>query len=256
MNLHIDKSLAQGYKSKSQIARVLTESWVKTNSYCPNCGQGYLDEFPNNQPVADFYCSNCNHEFELKSKNGSMGRKITDGAYDSMIKRIASVNNPSFFFLTYSSKDWSVSNFLIIPKHFFTANIIEKRKPLGPQAQRAGWIGCNIVIDNIPDSGKIFLVKEKSIVPKIEVVSKWDKLLFLTKRKSESRGWLIDILGCIEKIPTDVFTLQDMYRFEKELGQLHPENNFVRDKIRQQLQVLRDKGVIEFIARGSYRKIA
>ncbi len=35
----------------------------------------------------------------------------------------------------------------------------------------------------------------------------------------------------------------------------HPQNNNIRPKIRQQLQVLRDKGVIEFLGRGLYRKI-
>ncbi|MBL7991777.1 MAG: restriction endonuclease, partial [Candidatus Kapabacteria bacterium] len=31
-------------------------------------------------------------------------------------------------------------------------------------------------------------------------------------------------------------------------------NNFIKDKIRQQLQVLRDKGIIEFVSRGIYQK--
>ena len=34
---------------------------------------------------------------------------------------------------------------------------------------------------------------------------------------------------------------------------LHPDNRHVRDKIRQQLQVLRDHGYLEFVSRGSYR---
>jgi len=33
----------------------------------------------------------------------------------------------------------------------------------------------------------------------------------------------------------------------------HPENHNVKAKIRQQLQYLRDKGVIEFLGRGHYR---
>ena len=31
-------------------------------------------------------------------------------------------------------------------------------------------------------------------------------------------------------------------------------NNFIKDKIRQQLQVLRDKGMIDFMSRGKYKK--
>jgi len=128
MNLNFNKELAIGYNSNSQIARVLTESWVKINSYCPSCGEKPLSDFENNRPVADFYCIKCSEEFELKSKSGKFSSTITDGAYDSMLKRITSDTNPNFFFLTYNN--FEVDNFLIIPKQFFTPEIIIKRKPL------------------------------------------------------------------------------------------------------------------------------
>ena len=65
----------------------------------------------------------------------------------------------------------------------------------------------------------------------------------------------MDTLSCIERIKEKDFTLNQVYVFEDELKQKHPENNFVKDKIRQQLQYLRDKGFIEFISPGHYRKI-
>ncbi|MBQ1398560.1 MAG: restriction endonuclease, partial [Clostridia bacterium] len=37
--------------------------------------------------------------------------------------------------------------------------------------------------------------------------------------------------------------------------QKHIHNNNIEAKIRQQLQILRDKGFIEFLERGHYRKI-
>jgi type II restriction enzyme len=51
------------------------------------------------------------------------------------------------------------------------------------------------------------------------------------------------------------FTLQDVYAFAVQLEKLHPGNWHVRDKIRQQLQVLRDLGLIEFTGRGRYRSL-
>ncbi len=155
MNLDFNTKLADGYSSNSQIARILTEDWVKQNSYCPSCGCLPLNEFANNRPVADFYCSTCSEEFELKSKNGTLTNTITDGAYSTMIERITSNQNPNFFFLTYT-KTWSVNNFLIIPKQFFTPEIIIKRKPLSDTARRAGWVGCNIDISKITEAGKVF----------------------------------------------------------------------------------------------------
>jgi len=50
-------------------------------------------------------------------------------------------------------------------------------------------------------------------------------------------------------------TIQDVFAFAAHLQRLHPANRHVRDKIRQQLQVLRDLGLIEFLGRGGYRSL-
>lgn len=246
--------MAKDYSSNSQIARILTEDWVKNNSYCPCCGNVILNDFENNRPVADFFCVNCREEFELKSKNGLFSNTITDGAYSTMIERINSNQNPNFFFLTYS-KDYSVNNFVLIPNHFFIPDIIQKRKPLSDTARRAGWTGCNIDISNVPESGKIFIVKNKEEIDKIKVVENYSRTKSIKTTNIESRGWIMDILNCVGRIPTDEFSLKEMYVFENDLQIKHPDNNFVRDKIRQQLQYLRDKGFIEFTNKGHYKKI-
>lgn len=64
----------------------------------------------------------------------------------------------------------------------------------------------------------------------------------------------MDILQCVDKLGVE-FTLDEMYSFTDMLQLKHPENNFVQPKIRQQLQVLRDKGILEFTGRGHYRKV-
>jgi type II restriction enzyme len=254
MNLLFNTKLAEGYSSNSQIARILTENWVKENSYCPCCGEIPLNEFENNRPVADFYCKKCGEEFELKSKNGKLSNTITDGAYSTMIQRINSNQNPNFFFLTYS-KNWSVDNFLIIPKQFFTTDIIIKRKPLADTAKRAGWVGCNIDISSIAEAGKVFLVKDAKLIDKNIVETSFKKTLFLRGKSVESKGWILDIMNCVDMIKNDSFALEDVYKFENKLKLKYPNNNFIKDKIRQQLQILRDKGIIEFTTRGNYKKI-
>ena len=103
MNLQFDINLANNYKSNSQIARVLTENWVKNNSYCPCCGNAVLSEFENNKPVADFFCKICLEQYELKSKDGNkVGNKIVDGAYSAMIDRITSDDNLYVFKLNWT----------------------------------------------------------------------------------------------------------------------------------------------------------
>ena len=46
-----------------------------------------------------------------------------------------------------------------------------------------------------------------------------------------------------------------MYSFVDWLQKKHPCNHNVEAKIRQPLQILRNKGVIEFLGNGKYRKI-
>jgi type II restriction enzyme len=53
----------------------------------------------------------------------------------------------------------------------------------------------------------------------------------------------------------EFFTLAGVYAHPAALAKLHPNNRHVRDKIRQQLQVLRDLGLLEFLGDGNYRLI-
>jgi len=46
---------------------------------------------------------------------------------------LAANNNPNLFLLNYDFKLLSVTNLLVVPKHFFVREIIEKRKPLAAE---------------------------------------------------------------------------------------------------------------------------
>ena len=223
--------------------------------FCPNCGN-FVNDFKNNSPVADFYCKNCREEYEFKSKKDEMGKKIVDGAYKKMIERLSSENNPSFFFLNYSLDNYKVQNFVVIPKHFFIPQIIEKRKPLSENAKRVGWVGCNILLQSIPQSGKIFYVKNGNQKNKSDILKNWQKTLFLRESSTfDLRGWILDVMSCIDKLNKKEFMLDEVYDFENILYQKHPDNKHIKDKIRQQLQFLRDEGYLEFLDRGKYRLI-
>ena len=255
MDLQMDSGLSQKYTSATQKIRVMTEAWVADNMFCPRCGNLRIAHFENNRPVADFHCPQCGNQFELKSQNGVALEKIVDGAYSSMIDRITGMDNPDFFFMSYSKKNWNVNNFYFVPKHFFTPDIIEKRAPLSQNARRAGWVGCNILIGKIPATGRIPIIENGIEIDKGTVLKKISMADKLEISNINARGWLLDVLSCVERIPGMSFTLSEMYGFENELSAKHPGNNNVRPKIRQQLQVLRDKGVIEFMQRGIFRKI-
>jgi type II restriction enzyme len=241
------------YESPSQSARVWTETWVRNQVYCPNCGQANLEKFANNRPVADFSCLSCREEYELKSQKKEFGGRVMDGAYRSKCERLTAQNNPNLMLLNYDLKQFGVTNLLVVPKHFFVRDIIERRKPLAVTARRAGWTGSNILLDQVPEVGKIYLVQNGVPLPKETVLSKWRRTLFLRDTGLEARGWLIEVMKCVESIGRKEFELSDVYAFENELRVLYPNNYHVREKIRQQLQVLRDQGYLDFVSRGSYR---
>lgn len=254
MNLSFDTTVAQGYKSPSQIARRLTESWVERQLFCPRCGAPVLHKFPNNAAAADFFCSECQSQFELKSHNGKFGTRVVDGTYAALLQRIQAKDSPDFLLMEYSLQTMRVESLCIVPKFFLTPEMIERRAPLPPSARRQGWVGSNILLRKIPLQGRIGIVSEGQVCPKEAVLAHVRQADRLYVQRLSSRGWLLDVLQCVNAIPTPTFTLSEMYAFEEALALKHPENTHIRDKIRQQLQVLRDRGVLRFVSPGRYQK--
>lgn len=78
-------------------------------------------------------------------------------------------------------------------------------------------------------------------------------IIFNRRKRNHNKGWLIDIMVCIDKLGLQKFSLNDIYKFEEELSTKHPDNHHIKDKIRQQLQILRDKKYLKFIGQGKYQ---
>ena len=171
-----------------------------------------------------------------------------------MLERLAGGRNPNFLLLAYDPHLLAVLNLLVVPKYFFTPDIIEKKRTLPIAARRAGWTGCNIVLSGIPIAGRISLVRDGIIVPKPQVLASWRKTLFLHEQKDPTaRGWLLNVMKCIENLKQRTFSIEQMYSFENDLRLIYPRNMHIKEKIRQQLQVLRDKGYLAFAGKGTYR---
>lgn len=69
------------------------------------------------------------------------------------------------------------------------------------------------------------------------------------------KGWKLEVFNCVHSIPEQVFSLNDINKFENHFKKIYPSNKHIRDKIRQQLQYLRDLGLIEFLGSGRYKKL-
>lgn len=255
MDLSLDADLAKPYTSQSQRARVLTEHWLGSQGYCPNCGYQPLRKLPNNKPAADFECMQCSEIFELKSGSKAIGGRVVDGAYATMVARIQSGKAPNLLLSRYDANRLTIIDAIVVPRHFLTESVIEKRRPLSPDARRAGWVGCNILVQQLPSNGRISIVKDGAACAQDVVCHAWRQCLFLQRERSvTARGWLIDVMACIDDIGLDEFSLRDLYAFDQRLERLYPDNANIRPKIRQQLQRLRDAGYLTFLGDGRYRR--
>lgn len=67
--------------------------------------------------------------------------------------------------------------------------------------------------------------------------------------------WEKDVFECLLKINNDIFSLNEIYTFESDFQKRHPNNRNIQAKIRQQLQYLRDVGLLEFLQPGTYKKL-
>lgn len=247
----IQKEVIEKYKSNSQKARVLTENWFTREMYCPCCLNLHVRDLPNNNKGSDFLCDNCKNEFQLKSSKSKFSGRVVDGEYNTMKNIILGNKSPNFFLLNYSENDWFVKNLILIPKFFISFSMIEKRKPLAETAKRAGWTSCNFLLQNLPEEGKINVVKNEKALDKNQINKTWRKMFFLNKKNPEFKGWTSDVLKIVEELP-EKFSLPDIYKYERYFKELHPSNNNIQAKIRQQLQILRDNKILRFSGNGNY----
>jgi type II restriction enzyme len=252
VRLELPRAGLEDYKSNSQRARIATEAWATKNLYCLNCASDELSCSPPNTVAVDYVCPDCDASFQLKAQSHSFGSKILDAAYATMLQKIRQDQTPNLVALHYDIERWSVRNVFLVPEFAFSISAIEKRKPLAPTARRAGWIGCNILLTEIPPDARIPLVVDGEPANRKLARKQFAKVRPLANLRPEMRGWTLDVLNLIRSLHKQTFTLADAYTLEPHLASLHPANRHVRDKIRQQLQILRDLGLLHFLSPGHY----
>ena len=241
------------YKSASQRARIGTEAWGALNFFCSACQSSKLDIAPRNAAAVDYICPRCASPYQLKSQSKPFGAKILDAAYSGMRRAILLDRTPNLYVLYYDLTQWLVRTVILIPHFAFALSAIERRKPLAATARRAGWIGCNILLDRIPADVRIPIVEGGNTRAATEVRRDYQRLRPLEKLKAEKRGWTLDVLNVVRSLNKAEFSLADIYAHADALAKLHPKNAHIPDKIRQQLQILRDLGLLTFLGPGHYR---
>jgi type II restriction enzyme len=228
----------------------VSEAWGRDNLYCPNCKSPFLNPAPNNTPSYDFICPKCALYFQLKSKGSPIGDKIADAAYSAMMRAIREDRTPNLYALHYNRDLWEVRNLILIPHFAFPASAIKERRPTTPRGRGSSWIGCDIILKNIPPDAKIKIVSEGVPTPPHKVRDSFRRLQPLKELPPLQRGWTLDVLRIVRSLAGKEFSNSDVYAFESQLEQLHPNNHTIRDQIRKQLQILRDRGFLFQTQRG------
>ncbi len=108
------------------------------------------------------------------------------------------------------------------------------------------------ILSNVPKSKPITL-------PDIEIYTGSDDVEIFTggvdSITSSLTGWKLEVFNCLLNIKGTEFTIADINLFVPVLSRRFPGNNNIEAKIRQQLQYLRDIGLVEFLSKGKYKKL-
>ncbi|MBQ9874467.1 MAG: hypothetical protein IJM30_08375 [Thermoguttaceae bacterium] len=223
------------------VARGIMADWPRDFLYCPKCGG-----FPvsTREYVYTFHklkCLTCDNGFEVISQFEREREKLVWGEYWSIEHRFRTNDIYDLLVLAYSETT-RIIDLSFVPRVCLDFDSLGKN-------------GVAAVIDlaAIPSQGKINLYRDGLTRDKSEVVDCYKRANFLFGDVKESKGWLMDVLYCAECLGKKEFALSELYKFVDYLKQRRPNNKNIEAKIRQQLQILRDKKYLEFTTRGNYR---
>lgn len=168
----IDLSVASRFVSQAQAARLALETWASFNLYCLNCDRNDLEQLPDNTPVADFECFACESRYQLKGKNGRLGKQIPGAAYRPTVEAIRAGTLPDHVLVEFDTRFGTVVFVDAFPGRLITEERVLPRKPLSSTARRAGWQGCNIIVEGL---GRVRIV-EPAGLDRSHVRGKWKAL--------------------------------------------------------------------------------
>lgn len=116
--------------------------------------------------------------------------------------------------------------------------------------------------EHIAKANEILSKIEKVQLPKIPVVEietpeiSSDIMQNATQSIATSlTGWKLAVFNCLISIDKQEFTINEVYGYENQFKKIYSKNQNVKAKIRQQIQFLRDLGLIEFLNNGNYKKL-
>ena len=134
------------WKSNSRIFGEVIELWVSNNLKC-KCGGAY-DLYKANKKSVDAVCIECEKTLQIKSMskpykpNKSNVLRILAAEYTTTLNSIRNKQDWDLMLVHYSKDMLTIEEVHIIESKEIDEDCVIPRKPLGPNARRAGWQGC------------------------------------------------------------------------------------------------------------------
>jgi hypothetical protein len=133
------------------------EAAVSKHVNCPRCGRKrHLTRLPQNFQCADVICKFCGYLAQVKALTLAQGsdelpRRVPGAAWGPQQEQMLAGIFHGLYFVGFSSAGKLV-RIDYVPGHVLQAspNVFEPRKPLGPNAKRAGWTGFTYNLENLP----------------------------------------------------------------------------------------------------------
>jgi type II restriction enzyme len=118
---------------------------------CPICNEKALSKYKPNEKSKDVKCINCNCQIQIKGakyKKKKTSLKLLGAEYKTTCTSIRE-NNVHYLVVLYSviGDRYTINEIYFIDHADINESCIIPRKPLSPNARRAGWQGCTLVFN-------------------------------------------------------------------------------------------------------------
>jgi hypothetical protein len=101
--------------------------------------------------------------------------------------------------------------------------------------------------------GRVPIVQDGEVVDRTDVRRRFQAVSRLCSASTEERDWTRLVLQAIHALGKRSFALNDLYAMQSEFEHVYPKNKHIPAKVRQQLQKLRDAGLLRFEEKGRYQ---
>jgi type II restriction enzyme len=236
--------------SKQQAVRVWSEQWMSEQP-CPACTRPSLVIV--NEAARDLNCTRCGEYYELKSSTATWPHASAAGSTRAYRERF-SQDPPNLAVLGYRRNESGLEPRMlsVIPRTLVSEDMVIERQPSRLHTGRVVNL-CTLDLAAAPHLGRVPLWTAGVRHPAdaaAERMQMWFRL-----RVTAGRGprWHRAVLQVIGWINAPRFTRKQLGAFEPWFQAQFPGARTPMQTVSRCLQELRDAGIIEFEARGTYR---